>query len=154
MTIQIILLIFLFPIALMMGKLITKNSEEEITEVRGTTTTLMKILIVTSAFIITSTLLSIITASIITAMILIHLLISNNSPQEKVLLAIIASAAIYFSITSVIILGITAMFLKGINMQNAKDKILTRENAIQVVLLITAISFKFIAIMIANMMFI
>ncbi|MCC7574886.1 hypothetical protein KO361_04810 [Candidatus Woesearchaeota archaeon] len=144
MTTQILLLILLFPLAFITGKFITKNSEEEIQELRNTTIKIMKIFIILTAYLTIKETLSEITSLIITALILTSFLLKKQSIQEKIIISLIASTAIFYELQEIIILGLISIFLKGINTQEEKEKLVTKKTMLQVTLIILTISIKFL----------
>lgn len=139
-----IFLILLFPITFLLGKFIIKNAEEEINEIKETVDNIIKILLLSMTSIITNMYLSNITSVILTGMLLIYLILNNDSPKEKTIIAILMSISIIYMIELMLLLGLVATLLKGINTPSMGERIFTKHTMFQTMLFLYMISFKFL----------
>ncbi|MFP4567858.1 MAG: hypothetical protein ACLFN8_02855 [Candidatus Woesearchaeota archaeon] len=146
MTPEQILLLILFPLVLILGKLISKTSNEEIQEVRPTTNLITKTLILFAIYLAATTHLSTTTTIIITTLALIHLIFITNIAKEKVIIAITSSLAIIALDELKIIIGLIAIFFWGLTSYNIHEKLLSKHTAVQSTLFFFMLSFKFIII--------
>lgn len=140
------ILLAIFPITFLLGRIISKTSEEEIKEINKATNTITKILLILMAYITTTNFLSQITSIIITTLIAIYLMMYKQSPKEKVIIAIASSISILYGIEATIILGLVATLLWGMITHKIGQKIMTKTTAMQTALFFFMISFKFIVI--------
>lgn len=138
-----IILLIVFPIVFLAGKLISKSSEEEIKETKPVILIINKALIIISLFIVLSTLLKTITMIIILVMVLIYIIIHKQSPKEKVIIAIMSSISVLYLIETAIIICLIAALLKGISTHVEGEKVLTKHTALQTSLFFFMISMKF-----------
>ena len=138
-----LILLVVFPLVFLLGKIISRSSEEEIPETRNTIIILNKALIMITLFLVLSTLIKTLTMIIIMAMILIYIIIHKQSPKEKVIIAVISSLSILYLIETAIIICIISALLKGITTHKAGEKLLTRHTAFQTTLFFFMMSMKF-----------
>jgi hypothetical protein len=140
------ILLAIFPITFLIGRIISKTSEEEIKEIKKTTSIITKILLIIIAYITTTNFLSQITSIIITTLIATYLIMYKQSPKEKVIIAIASSISILYGIETTIILGLIATLLWGMITHKIGERIMTKTTAMQTALFFFMISFKFIVI--------
>lgn len=151
MAFQELSLLALFPLVFLAGRAISKNSEEEIKEIKNTTIILNKVVILTACFLTLYFFLSIFTTILISLMIFTYLVLHDQSPKEKILIAITSSLSIVYMLEIIIILGLFALFLKGITLYNEGEKIISKISLLQAALFFFTISFKFFAISVLSL---
>ena len=146
LVLETMTLLVLFPLTFLLGKIISKTSEEELSEVVPVALFINKVLIVFLAFTILSYFTNIITTIIIVLMILTYLILNKQSPKEKVMIAITASISILYLIETAIIISLVAAFLKGITTHKKGEHALSKHTLLQTSLFFFMISFKFLVI--------
>lgn len=152
MAFQEISLLVLFPVVFLIGRAISKSSKEEINQVRPVTILINKIIILTACFLTLNYFVSIFTTIVVCLMIFTYFMLNEQSTKEKILIAITSSLAIVNMFELVVLLGLLALFLKGVTLYEEGEKVITKISLLQASLFFYTISFKFFALSILKMM--
>lgn len=143
---NIYFVLLIFPIALLIGRLIAKNTQEELQEINKVLIYLMPITIAITAFLLINQIHNTALAIIISIMILIKFLLHKKDPQEKTTIAIITSIAVFFNIYIVMTLCIILSLIKGYTLYEEKQKYFTKHTIIQTTLFYALLNIKFLLI--------
>jgi len=141
-----IIILIMFPLLFISGKFIAKIFEDEIKETRFFSQIITKFIISLVVFFTINYFFNILISLIIVFILLIYLFFIKKIFQEKIILLIAVSFSVLYLIEISIILGLIAIFLKGLNIHEIGEHLFTKKMLFRTTQLFFMLSFKIIVI--------